>query len=253
MPTKTSPSRRRSTSRASSKTTRSAAPKRSSSSSRGSSKRGSPPKTSVHQILSPWARDAVGIASVVMGLLAVLAIWFDAGGPVGRALSWLLYGLFGVAALGFPVIGVYWGFVLLRDIAREDRVRMFIGFTMFGLGMLGILSLAGDNPSPFAGWDGGRRTGLAEAAGVFGAIAAYPLSRVVSSIGAGIICSGFVVLGFLVFTGTPVATAWAKARDFFTAADVDDERLEEDDEPDEAASVDPFTTPKVSAWPARIA
>jgi S-DNA-T family DNA segregation ATPase FtsK/SpoIIIE len=188
---------------------------------------------------------------VVIGLLSVLAIWFEAGGPVGHALSWLLYGLFGVAALSFPVVGLYWGIVLLRDIAREDRVRMFIGFSMFGLGMLGILSLAGENPSPFAGWDGARQTGLAEAAGLFGAMAAYPLSRVVSSIGAGIVCSGFVALGFLVFTGTPVATAWAKARDFFTAADVDDDAPE--DELDEETSVDSAAPAKISPWPARLA
>ena len=189
----------------------------------------------------------------MLGLLAVLAVWFDAGGVVGEALTWLLQGLFGVAALSFPVIGVYWGVLLLRDIAREDRVRMFIGFMMFGLGMLGILSLAGDNPSPFAGWDGGRRTGLAEAAGVFGALAAYPLSRVVSSIGAGIVCSGFLFLGLLVFTGTPVATAWAKGRDFFTAADVD-----EDDEGSEVLDLEPSVAaddapPKPSKWPTRIA
>jgi len=128
---------------------------------------------------------------------------------------------------------------------------MFIGFSMFGLGMLGILSLAGENPSPFAGWDGASQTGLAEAAGLFGAMAAYPLSRVVSSIGGGIVCSGFVALGFLVFTGTPVATAWANARDFFTAADVEED--EPADELDEETSVDTAAPAKISPWPARIA
>jgi S-DNA-T family DNA segregation ATPase FtsK/SpoIIIE len=193
----------------------------------------------------------------VLALLAVLAIWFGAGGPVGTGLSWLLRAAFGIAALSFPVVGLYWGVVLLRDIAREDRVRMFIGFSMFGLGMLGILSLAGGNPSPFAGWDGGHRTGLAEAAGLFGAITAHPLSRVVSSIGAGIVCSGFVFLGFLVFTGTPVATAWSKARDFFTAADVEEEdEGEEQDEGDDVEApvlIGETGAASPSPWPGRIA
>ena len=43
----------------------------------------------------------------------------------------------------FPVVGVYWGVVLLRDIAREERVRMFIGFIGAGVGVLGIVSLLG--------------------------------------------------------------------------------------------------------------
>ena len=40
-----------------------------------------PPRTPVHQILSPHARDAFGIFLVVVALVAVLGLWFDAGGP----------------------------------------------------------------------------------------------------------------------------------------------------------------------------
>jgi DNA segregation ATPase FtsK/SpoIIIE, S-DNA-T family len=249
MTTKTSPSRRTASSRASSR-------KRSTGSSRGTT-RGkasakAPPKTSVGQILSPWVRDAVGIALVVLALLAVLSVWFDAAGPVGRGLSWALRGAFGVAAMAFPVVGLYWGLVLVRDMAREDRVRMFIGFAVGAFGLLGLVSLALGNPALGAGWDGGRReVGLAEAAGLYGALAAYPLSQVVSAIGAGVVCAGLTALGFLVFTGTPVATAWAAARDFFTAADI------EDDE-EEIAEAEPiqlgFSTeppPSPSPWPAR--
>ncbi|MGQ0669926.1 MAG: DNA translocase FtsK, partial [Actinomycetota bacterium] len=50
--------------------------------------------------------------------------------------------------------------------------------------------------------------------------AAWPLSRAISSLGAGIVCAGLAALGLLIFTGTPLATALAKVRDFFTAADV---------------------------------
>ena len=122
----------------------------------------------------------------MLALLAVLGVWFDAAGPVGHGLSWLLHGAFGLAAVLFPIVGIYWGFVLLRDVAPEDRVRMFIGFTVMTIGVLGILSLARGNPSPFAGYDGTKKlNGLAEAGGLFGALAAYPLSRVLSPIGAG--------------------------------------------------------------------
>ncbi|HEX6132150.1 MAG TPA: DNA translocase FtsK 4TM domain-containing protein, partial [Actinomycetota bacterium] len=193
----------------------------------------------MREILSPWARDALGIASVVLALLAVLAIWFGAGGPVGRGLSWLLRGAFGVTAVAFPLVGLYWGVVLLRDVAREDRVRMFVGFSLFAVAALGIVSLATGNPGPVDGWDGGRRgVGVAEAGGVLGALAARPLSQVVSSLGAAIVLVGCAALGLLVFTGTPVATAWARARDFFTAADVEDEDEDEYEFSDEDEDYD---------------
>ncbi|MGZ4132910.1 MAG: DNA translocase FtsK 4TM domain-containing protein, partial [Actinomycetota bacterium] len=225
MATKTSPSRR-SASRASktpSKTTRKPARK---TSRKAPAKKAAPAKTPVRQILSPWARDALGIGLVVLALLAVLGVWFDAAGPVGGWLTWVLRGAFGVAAVTFPVVGVYWGILLLRDTAREERVRMFIGFTVFGFGVLGLLSLLGGNPAPREGY-----AALGWAGGLFGAVAAHPLTSVVSALGAAVVCLGLAALGLLIFTGTPVAVAWRTAVDFFTAADV------EDDEPEPAPMV----------------
>src|SRR5512132_272645 len=122
MATKTSPSRR-SSSRASSKgRSRNAAHRRTT--------KKPPPKTPVRQILSPHARDALGIFLVVLALVAVLGLWFDRAGPVGSFLTWLFRGAWGLAAALFPLVGVYWGVLLLRDTAREERVRMFIGFTV---------------------------------------------------------------------------------------------------------------------------
>ena len=210
MPTKTSPSRRsssrdssRSTSKRKPTATRRAAPRK------PAPKK--PERTPTRQILSPHARDAAGIGLVVLALLAVLGVWLEAAGPVGQGLSWLLHGAFGLAAMLFPIVGVYWAIVLLRDVAPEDRVRMFIGFVVLTVGALGILSLARGNPSPFAGYDATKKlNGLAEAGGLVGALAAYPLSRVLSSIGAGIVCAGLAFLGLLIFTGTPVSALRGK-------------------------------------------
>jgi S-DNA-T family DNA segregation ATPase FtsK/SpoIIIE len=176
--------------------------------------------------LSPHARDALGIFLCVLALVAVLGLWFDAAGPVGDFLGWLFRGAWGVAAMTFPLIGIYWGILLLRDTAREERVRMFIGFTVLGLGILGLLSLLGGNPTATAGYDA-----VAHAGGVVGALVAHPLSSVISPIGAAIVCLGFAMLGALIFTGTPIATVWSGLRDFFTAADVDEAPAEPDDEP----------------------
>jgi S-DNA-T family DNA segregation ATPase FtsK/SpoIIIE len=155
-------------------------------------------------VLSPWARDAFGIGLIVLALLAVLSIWIEAGGPVGEGIAWLLRGLLGVAAYAFPVIGVWWGYVLLRDTAREDRVRMFIGFVVLALGILGLISLFVGNPAPADGWSAGD--GPAGAGGAVGAVAAWPLSQVLSPIGAAVVCAGLASLGLLIFTGTSFAS-----------------------------------------------
>ncbi len=168
-----------------------------------------PARTSTRQILSPWARDAVGIGLVVFALLGVLSVWFEAAGPAGYAISWLLRGAFGVGAYAFPVVGVYWGVVLLRDTGAEDRVRMFIGFVVLVLGTLGLFSLTRGNPSPFD-----VRAVVAAVAGIVGAFAAHPLSRVLSPIGSGIVCAGFATLGLLIFTGTPVSRVLERVREF---------------------------------------
>ncbi len=199
-----------------------------------------PVRTPTRQILSPWARDAVGIGLVVLALLAVLSLWFDAAGPAGGAISWLLHGAFGAAAVTFPIFGIYWGVLLLRDTAPEDRVRMFIGFAVAGLGLLGLLSLFRGNPGTFAGYEdrvlkAGKHlakplpvSGVSDAGGVLGALASHPLSVVISDIGAAIVCLGATSLGLLIFTGTPVGTILTKLRDAREARAEDEEETEED-------------------------
>jgi DNA segregation ATPase FtsK/SpoIIIE, S-DNA-T family len=194
------------------KTARRAPVRRSSPSSRkrtAKKKPAKPARTPTRQILSPWARDALGIGLVVFGLLAILSVWFDAAGPAGHGISWLLRGSVGVGAVVFPVAGVYWGVVLLRDVAVEDRVRMCIGFIVLVMGVLGLISLFRDNPGIFE-----PHAVLAPAAGLAGALAAHPLSRVLSPIGSGVICLGLATLGLLIFTGTPVSRILESIREF---------------------------------------
>ncbi|HWL91569.1 MAG TPA: DNA translocase FtsK [Actinomycetota bacterium] len=145
----------------------------------------------------------------MLALLAALSVWLEAGGPVGRGIAWLIRGAFGIGAHAFPVLGAWWGFVLLRDTAREDRVRMFIGFAVLVAGALGLVSLFAGNPS-FAE---GERV-LSDAGGLVGALAAWPLARVISPVGAAIVCAGLATLGLLIFTGTPFAAVKEKIDTF---------------------------------------
>jgi DNA segregation ATPase FtsK/SpoIIIE, S-DNA-T family len=200
MPTKTSPSRR--------------------SGSRGARKRPSKKpaakkKTPVRTVLSPWARDALGIGLIVLSLLGALSIWMEAGGPFGDAIAWLLLAAFGIGASAFPVVGALWGLILFRDTAREDRVRMFIGFAALVLGILGLISLSRGDPAFAEGFGGSRGVeGFAKAGGVVGVIAAWPLSRLISPIGAAIVCGGLSALGLLIFTGTPFSAIRERIAEF---------------------------------------
>jgi DNA segregation ATPase FtsK/SpoIIIE, S-DNA-T family len=150
--------------------------------------------------LAPWARDALGIGMVVLAALAVLGLWFDAGGPFGHAIAYLARGLGGAAAVAVPVIALYWGVLLLRGTAEDDRVRMFIGFAVMLAGALALVSLARGDPSPVSGYVGVHASG-----GLIGALLAWPLARVASVPGAVFVCTGLTLLGGLVFTGTPLA------------------------------------------------
>jgi DNA segregation ATPase FtsK/SpoIIIE, S-DNA-T family len=175
-------------------------------------------RTSVRTHLKPWARDALGIGLVVLALLAVLGLWFEAAGPVGRGLDWLLHATFGLAAVAFPLLALYWGLVLLRGAPEQERLRMFIGFAIATIGVLGLLSLWRGNPRPLDGY-----VGVGDSAGMIGAIASWPLGKLVSGIGVVIVWGGAVLLGLLIFTGTPLSSIWERLLEAFTREELDEE------------------------------
>ena len=186
-------------------------------------------RTSVRQHLAPWARDGLGIGLVVFGLLAVLGLWFDAAGPVGRGIDWLLHATIGVAAVAAPIIAVYWGVLLLRGTAEDDRMRMFIGFAIASVGILALLSLGSGNPRPFGGY-----AKVADVAGAIGALASWPLGKLVSKIGVTIVWTGATVLGLLVFSGTALSTVGERlAGRFRRDGELEDDDELEDEEPQE--------------------
>ena len=182
-------------------------------------------RSPVRTHLRPWARDALGIGLVVLALLAVLGLWFEAAGPVGRGLDWLLHATFGLAAVVFPLLALYWGIVLIRGAPEQERLRMFIGFAIATIGVLALLSLWQGNPRPFGGY---ARVG--DAAGVAGALAAWPLGKLVSGIGVVVVWGGAVLLGLLIFTGIPLSAAWERILDAFAREESDQDEVEQEEE-----------------------
>jgi S-DNA-T family DNA segregation ATPase FtsK/SpoIIIE len=140
------------------------------------------------------------VGLVVLALLTVLGLWFQAGGPFGRLFEVAVRGLFGPAGYAFPIVSGYWAILMIRGTVEETRGRMLVGLAMMLIGALGCASAAAGNPSP-----GGTYTALSRAAGVIGAMAARPLSQAVSTAGAFVVCLGLASLGLLVFTATPLS------------------------------------------------
>jgi DNA segregation ATPase FtsK/SpoIIIE, S-DNA-T family len=149
--------------------------------------------------LSPRAADVIGVGLLVLTILLVLGLWFSAGGPFGRLLQVAAKGSFGPAGYAVPVVAGYWAVLLLRGTMAEERGRMLVGLAIAVLGVLGIVSLIRSNPSPAGGY-----TAVSEAAGLVGALVAWPLSRLLSPYGAAVVCVGLLLLGALIFTATPL-------------------------------------------------
>src|SRR5947208_4293808 len=100
--------------------------------------------------LSPRTEDAIGIALLVVTGLCVLGLWLGAGGPFGTALQVSVLALFGPVGYALPVLALYWAVLMLRGTVREERGRMLVGLTILALGVLGVASVFGRNPSPTA-------------------------------------------------------------------------------------------------------
>ncbi len=167
--------------------------------------------------LSPRAADVLGVALIVLGVLAVLGVWFGAGGAFGSACRYAVLGLFGLAGYAFPIVALAWAFVLIRGTHPDDRGRMLVGLWITAFGVLALLSLARGNPSPVAGYEAVSRAG-----GVVGAAVAWPLSRVVSVYGAVIVAAGLTLIGVLVFTATPLASVGRAIKRFFVEEPAED-------------------------------
>ena len=169
--------------------------------------------------LGPQIADVIGIGLVVLALLSVLSVWLDAAGPVGRALTLLVKGLWGWAGYAFPIVTLYWGVLLIRGTAADERGRRFVGLWLVGAGGLGLVSLLSGNPSPASGY-----AGFGDAGGLLGAVTAWFLSQLISVYGAAVVVLGLFVLGVLVFTGTPLAAVGRRIKAFlFVEEDEEDE------------------------------
>ncbi|MGN0064039.1 MAG: DNA translocase FtsK 4TM domain-containing protein [Nocardioides sp.] len=144
-------------------------------------------------------RDGVGL--LLMGLAVVVAgaVWWQLPGGVMEFMREASSGVVGKVGWLVPLFLVYAGWRTLRDPERNGPVgRQVIGWTAFGLGLLGIVHIANGSPAPTAG-DSSELQGAGGAVGY-----------VVSSLMLDLFRTPYVVvplLALLSFFGTLIITA----------------------------------------------
>ncbi|HEY0485006.1 MAG TPA: DNA translocase FtsK 4TM domain-containing protein [Mycobacteriales bacterium] len=150
-------------------------------------------------------RDGAGFLFLCLALAVAAGVWFSAGGPVGAALTDVVRGVVGSAAMAVPLLLAYAGVRLLRRASEPaPRGRGVVGWTALSAGALGLMHLVAGSPTGMearghAGGAVGVATGGLLAQAVTGWVAVPVLVMV-------------LVFGILVVTATPLNTIPAKLR-----------------------------------------
>jgi S-DNA-T family DNA segregation ATPase FtsK/SpoIIIE len=140
-------------------------------------------------------RDGVGLTALAAAIITSTVAWWHLGGPLGRALSTVVPGLFGAAAWTVPLLLALLAWRFLRHPDRNaDTARMVIGWTALIIGVLGLVNIANGMP----------RFRLGHAGGLIGYGASAPLAAVLTAWAAGPLLSLLAGFGLLVITGTPL-------------------------------------------------
>ena len=150
--------------------------------------------------LGAQRQDVAGIGLVLLGVLAGLGLYADAGGPVGDFLEAMLRGLLGVAGYAIPPLFAWFGLLIVLGRPSPEIGRIAVGSVLLALGLLAGWHLVAGAPAP-----GDGMTALWPAAGLVGWALATPLEAALSVYGAAAVCLALLALGGLIVTATPLS------------------------------------------------
>ena len=153
----------------------------------------------IRHAIGPQIGDAYGIALSIMAVLCALGIWFHSAGPIGQFLELAFRGLLGAGGFLTPLLFGYLAWTMFTVRPGPDRPRIMIGLGVTLLGVLGLVHLAKGSPDVTDGGDA-----LRNAAGIFGAVSAGPLHRLLGPWGASFTLLAVTGLGVMVLTKTPM-------------------------------------------------
>jgi S-DNA-T family DNA segregation ATPase FtsK/SpoIIIE len=140
--------------------------------------------------------EFIGIAVVVLAVLAALAIYLDIAGPLGDAIDTALGWFVGLGRFLLPPAFLALGIALIRRNESEHRLRIGVGSAAIVLAVLGLLHIARGAGQMTASVDA-----LKPAGGWIGAIVGQPLRSLLSAVGAVVVLLAFALGGLLVATG----------------------------------------------------
>jgi DNA segregation ATPase FtsK/SpoIIIE, S-DNA-T family len=145
-------------------------------------------------------RDGAGLAVLAAAIIAAGAAWWGIGSGVGKALTGVIRGTFGIGSWTLPILLGLLGWRLLRHPDKNAHTgRVVIGWTAFLAGVLGILHIALGSPSPSAGAAAMRSSG-----GLIGFAISAPLQALLTTWAAIPLLGLLAAFGVLVITGTPL-------------------------------------------------
>ena len=170
--------------------------------SRPASRSGSRPSKGEAAPTGIAGRDSgfVGVVLVVVGVLLILALWFDLAGLVGRGTDTLLSWILGGARHLLPLALIGGGVALIREGGTSSPSRVALGWTLISAAALGGLHVV-DPPTELGDTDA-----LAASAGVLGALVGEPLVRLLSPVGAAVLLLAALVSGAALITRTSLRT-----------------------------------------------
>ncbi len=153
-------------------------------------------------VLEGHVEDAWGIALVTAGILAALAVYANALGPVGHGARQGLGIVLGVGRFLVPPAFAAAGVMLVAGLPRHEPGRAGVGLALILVSVAGLADLAGGAPRFTA-----SSHRLAGAGGLIGAAMGNPLRSGIGDWGASVVLVALVTLALVLFTGVTLRAA----------------------------------------------
>ncbi|WP_175496694.1 FtsK/SpoIIIE family DNA translocase [Actinopolyspora alba] len=142
-------------------------------------------------------RDGVALILLAVAVITAAGVWWQAGGPVGHWLDWLLRSVVGSAALVLPPVLFAVAVLLMRTETNPDaRPRMVVGTALLLFAGLGVLHIVTGAPRRAEEWS--------EAGGLLGYAAGGPLANGMTGVVAVPVLVLVSLFAVLLLTGTAV-------------------------------------------------
>jgi S-DNA-T family DNA segregation ATPase FtsK/SpoIIIE len=195
-------------------------------------------------VLEGHVEDAWGIGLVTMGILAALALYANALGPVGHGVRHGIGMVLGVGRFLVPPAFAVAGVMLIAGRPRHEPARAGVGLVLTLASVAGLADLAGGAPRLSA-----SSHRLSGAGGLIGVVFGNPLRSGLGDWGASVVLLALVTLALVLLTGVTLRVAvaavarvsaelWQTAVPHADADGGEDEDVDEVDDEDDVPAVE---------------